>query len=194
VQGRAAVQTLILAGVVVSTFLNALVFLWFSLFYRESFSTLFFLLGTLTEGNALLLRISGGLTLFATAIAWFFARDLNLLSQGDATALHLGVDPEKRRALFFTCASLLVGSAVCVSGMIGFVGLIVPHLLRLLVGSDHRVLLPVSAIGGGVILVWMDVVARTAAAPVEIPVGVVAAICGTPFFIYLLKKKRGELL
>jgi iron complex transport system permease protein len=192
-QGRAPVQTLILAGVVVSTFLNALVFLWFSLFYRESSSTLFFLLGTLTEGDPLLLKISGAVTLSAAAVAWFFARDLNVLSQGDSTALHLGIDPEKLRSLLFVVASLLVASAVAVSGMIGFVGLIVPHLLRLVFGPDHRVLIPASAIGGAVLLTWMDVGARTLAAPIEVPVGVVAALMGTPFFIYLLKKKKGEV-
>jgi iron complex transport system permease protein len=192
-QGRAPVQTLILAGVVVSTFLNALVFLWFTLFYRESSSTLFFLLGTLTESDPLLLKISAVLTLGSVAVAWFFARDLNVLSQGDSTALHLGIDPEKLRGLLFGVASLLVASAVAVSGMIGFVGLIVPHLLRLVVGPDHRVLVPASALGGAVLLVWMDVGARTAAAPLEIPVGVIAALAGTPFFIYLLKKKKGDV-
>jgi iron complex transport system permease protein len=192
-QGRAPVQTLILAGVVISTFLNALVFLWFTLFYRESSSTLFFLLGTLTEGDPLLLKISAGLTLVSVGVAWFFARDLNVLTQGDATALHLGIDPEKIRGLLFVVASLLVASAVAVSGMIGFVGLIVPHLLRLVVGPDHRVLIPASALGGALLLVWMDVGARTVAAPIEIPVGVIAALSGTPFFIYLLKKKKGEI-
>jgi iron complex transport system permease protein len=192
-QGRAPVQTLILAGVVVSTFLNALVFLWFSLFYRESSSTLFFLLGTLTEGDPLLLKISGALTLSSVAIAWYFARDLNVLSQGDSVAFHLGIDPEKIRGLLFMVASLLVASAVAVSGMIGFVGLIVPHLLRLVFGPDHRILIPASAVGGAVLLIWMDVGARTLAAPIEIPVGVVTALAGTPFFIYLLKKKKGEV-
>jgi iron complex transport system permease protein len=192
-QGRTPVQTLILAGVVVSTFLNALVFLWFSLFYRESVSTLFFLLGTLTEGDPLLLRISATLVLLSSTVAWFFARDLNVLSQGDSTALHLGIDPERTRGLLFVLASLLVAAAVSVSGMIGFVGLIVPHLLRLIVGPDHRVLIPASAFGGALLLVWMDVGARTFAAPVEIPVGVVAALVGTPFFIYLLKKKKGDV-
>ncbi len=193
-QRRTPVQTLILAGVVMSTFLNAMVFLWFTLFYRESSSTLFFLLGTLTESDPLLLKISGGLTLLSVAMAWFFARDLNVLSQGDAVAFHLGIDPEKTRALLLGVASLLVASAVAVSGMIGFVGLIVPHLLRLVVGPDHRVLVPASALGGAVLLIWMDVVARTAVSPIEIPVGVVAALAGTPFFIYLLKKKKGEVL
>lgn len=193
-QGRTPVQTLILAGVILSTFLNAMVFLWFSLFYRESSATLFFLLGTLTESDPLLLKISSGLTLISVGVAWFFARDLNVLSQGDTVAFHLGIDPEKLRAILFGVASLLVASAVAVSGMIGFVGLIVPHLMRLIVGPDHRVLIPVSALGGAVLLIWMDVAARTVAAPIEIPVGVVAALAGTPFFIYLLKKKKGEVL
>jgi iron complex transport system permease protein len=193
VHGKAPVQTLILAGVVVSTFLNALVFLGFSLFYRESFSTLFFLLGSLTEGNPLLLKISGSFILGGILVAGYFARDLNVLSQGDQTAHHLGIDPERTKVILFIAASVLVAASVAAAGMIGFIGLIVPHIMRLIIGPDHRVLIPGSALGGGLLLVWMDVVARTAAAPVEIPVGVVAALAGTPFFIYLLKRKKGEV-
>lgn len=191
--GRAPVQTLILAGVVVSTFLNAIVFLAVSLFFKEAFSTLFFLLGTLTETNLLLLKISSGLILGALPFIWFLGSRLNVLSQGDETSLHLGVDPEKNRRILFFLASLLVAAAVAASGMIGFIGLLVPHILRLLLGPDHRTLIPASAIGGAILLVWMDAGARTLAAPVEIPVGVLSAICGTPFLIYLLRRKKGDV-
>jgi len=191
--GRVPVQTLILAGIVVSTFINALVFLVFSLFYRQSFMTLFFLLGTLTEADPLLVKISGVVIPAVIATAWYFARDLNILSQGEENARHLGIDPERTKRVLFLLASILVGSAVAVSGMIGFVGLMVPHILRLLLGPDHRELIPGSALGGAVLLVVMDTLARTAASPVEIPVGVVAALAGTPFFIYLLKRKKGEV-
>jgi iron complex transport system permease protein len=190
---RTPVQTLILSGVIVSTFLNSLVFLGVSLFYKEAFSTLFFLLGTLAETDPALLRISAALiTAAALGIAWL-ARDLNALSQGDATAFHLGIDPEKTRSLLFFFSSVLVAASVASAGMIGFVGLIVPHILRLIVGSDHRVLLPASALGGALLLVCVDAAARTVVAPVEIPVGVLTALIGTPFFVYLLKKKKGEV-
>lgn len=192
-QERLPIQTLILAGILVSTFINALVFLIFSLFYRQSFMTLFFLLGTLTEGEPRLLQISSLLIPVAVVISWYFARDLNALSLGEEDARHLGVDPEKTKRILFALASILVAAAVAVSGMIGFVGLMVPHILRLIIGPDHRALIPGSALGGAAMLVLMDMVARTAAAPIEIPVGVVAALAGTPFFIYLLKRKRGEV-
>ncbi len=192
-QGRVPIQTLILSGIVVTTFINALVFLIFSLFYRQSFMTLFFLLGTLTEADPLLLKISCVVIPSTILAVWYFARDLNVLSQGEESAQHLGLDPEKIKRLLFLLASILVGSAVAVSGMIGFVGLMVPHILRLIVGPDHRHLVPASALGGALLLIVMDTVARTAAAPIEIPVGVVAALAGTPFFIYLLKRKKGDV-
>lgn len=189
---RLPIQTLVLAGVLISTFINALVFLIFSLFYRQSFMTLFFLLGTLTAGDPLLLKISAFVIPLCVAVSWYFARDLNALSLGEEEARHLGINPEQVKRLLFAVASVLVAAAVSVSGMIGFVGLMVPHILRLIVGSDHRVLIPGAALGGALMMVTMDLVARTAAAPIEIPVGVVAAIAGTPFFIYLLKRKKGE--
>jgi iron complex transport system permease protein len=192
-QGRAPVQTLILAGVLVSTFLNAVVFLIVSLFYKEAFSTLFFLLGTLTESDPRLLLVSSGIILAGSGAAWVLAARLNILSQGDDTALHLGVNADRTRRAIFFVASAMVGAAVAAAGMIGFVGLMVPHLMRLLIGPDHRTLIPASALGGGTLLVVMDAVARTAAAPVEIPVGVLAAITGTPFLIYLLRRSKGEI-
>ena len=192
-QGRTPVQTLILSGVVVSTFLNALVFLGFSLFQRESFSALFFLLGTLAEPDPLLLKISGSLILISLIAICFFGRDLNVLAQGDETARHLGIDPEKSKKILFILASVIVAASVAVAGMIGFIGLIVPHCLRLILGPDHRSLLPASALGGALMLIALDAGARTLAAPREIPVGVLAALCGTPFFIYLLRRKKGEM-
>lgn len=191
--GKTPVQTLILSGVLVSTFLNALVFLGVSLFFKETFSTLFFLMGTLTEGEPWLIRISGVLVFFSLAAAWRMATDLNLMSLGDEPAHHLGLDPERTRRWFFLIASLMVSAAVAVSGMIGFIGLMAPHIMRLLIGPDHRTLLPASALGGAILLVWMDAGARTLAAPVEIPVGILAALAGTPFLIYLLRKKKEEV-
>ncbi len=193
VDGRSPVQTLVLAGVVVSTFLNALVFLGFSLFFKESFSTLFFLLGTLAQYDPVLLKISALLIALGIALACVLAPSLNVLSQGEETARQLGLHPEKIKWLLFITASALVAGAVAMSGMIGFIGLIVPHSVRLLTGPDHRRLIPASALGGALLLVILDVAARTLAAPREIPVGVLAALCGTPFFIYLLKKKKGEM-
>jgi iron complex transport system permease protein len=190
--GKTPVQTLILSGVLVSTFLNSLVFLGVSLFYKEAMSTLFFLLGSLTETDPVLLRLSGILIIGSIGFAWILSRSLNVLSQGDETAFHLGIDPERTRVLLFFVASTMVSASVAVSGMIGFVGLMVPHMMRLIVGPDHRLLLPASAIGGGILLMGMDTAARTVAAPIEIPVGILTALGGTPFLIYLLRQKKGE--
>jgi iron complex transport system permease protein len=188
---RVPVATLILSGVIVSTFLNSLVFLAFSLFYRESFSAIFFLLGSLANATPVSVWAALAFILPAVLIACRFSRYLDVLSQGEETTLALGVNPEQLKRLFFALSSLMVAAAVTASGMIGFVGLIVPHLLRLLLGPNHRRLLPAAAIGGGILLMVMDAVARTAAAPAEIPVGVVSAILGTPFFIYLLRRHKG---
>ncbi|HEY2932394.1 MAG TPA: iron chelate uptake ABC transporter family permease subunit [Acidobacteriota bacterium] len=188
--GKTPVQTLVLAGVIVSLFFNAAVFLFFSIFYRESFSILFFLLGTLTEGDSTLITISGfmiGAGLFAS---WILARELNLLTQGEEAAFHLGVDVENAKRILFAAASVMVAASVAVAGMIGFVGLIVPHMMRLLLGPDHRVLIPASALGGALFLIIADALARSLAPPLEIPVGALTALFGSPYFIFLLRRKQ----
>ena len=190
---RVAIPTLMLAGVVVSTFLNALVFLAFSLFYRESFSSIFFLLGSLSQANLKTsLWVAGSVSVVVVAVGYLHRR-LDLLTQGDEVAASLGLGVEKEKRLLYALASVLVAIAVTTSGMIGFIGLISPHLLRMRLGPRHAVLVPAAAIGGGILLVGMDIFAHTLAAPSEIPVGVVAAIFGTPFFLFLLKRHKGSI-
>ncbi len=191
--GRAPVQTLVLSGVIVSTFFSALVLLCLSLFYLESFSAMFFLMGTLAEGDPLLIKTSAAIILTGFLVTMAFARDLNVMTQGEEAALHLGLDVEMVKKALFVIASSMVAAAVAVSGMIGFIGLIVPHIMRALLGADHRVLIPASALGGALFLVFVDTLARTVAAPRELPVGVITALCGAPFFIYLLRKRRAGL-
>jgi iron complex transport system permease protein len=122
----------------------------------------------------------------------FFGRDLNILTFGEEAAGQLGVSVERTKQIILLLATLLTGIAVSLAGTIGFVGLIVPHLVRLTLGPDHRVLLPVSAVGGGIFLIWADIVARVAVAPVELPVGVVTAFLGAPFFMYLLRTRKSR--
>ncbi|MGD9497709.1 MAG: FecCD family ABC transporter permease [Armatimonadota bacterium] len=119
-----------------------------------------------------------------------FARDLNVLTLGDDTAHYLGLSVEQVRLTLLALASLLTAAAVAVGGMIGFVGLIVPHLMRIIAGPDHRALLPAAGVAGGVLLALADVVARVLAAPAEIPVGIITALLGAPFFLYLLHRRR----
>ncbi len=126
----------------------------------------------------------------AGAAIYLFGRDLNVLLLGDETAHYLGLDVERVKLLLLTFSSLLAAAAVAVSGVIGFVGLIVPHVMRIITGPDHRVLLPAAAIAGGVLLALADLVARTAAAPTEIPVGIITSVLGAPFFLYLLHRRR----
>jgi iron complex transport system permease protein len=123
-------------------------------------------------------------------IAYFFTKDLNMLSMGDETAQHLGVNTEKIRMVLLFLGSLLTAAAVSISGIIGFVGLIIPHMTRLIIGPDHRILLPTSAIVGAIFLILCDSLARVATGASELPVGVITALAGTPFFIYLLRKRK----
>jgi len=122
------------------------------------------------------------------------AREMNLLSLGDDAAADLGVNIESLRRAIFLATSVMIGAAVSVSGIIGFVGLIVPHILRLVLGADHRLLIPASVLGGAAFLVGADLIARTVIAPAELPVGVITALCGGPFFIYLLRREERSAL
>lgn len=190
VNGRAPVQTIILAGVIVSLFFNAAVFVFFSIFYRESFTVLFYLLGTLTEGEPWMLLVSGGIVVGGVLLTWLFSRELDALTQGEEVAFHLGIQVETAKKILFFAASAMVAGVVAVSGMIGFVGLIIPHMMRLLVGPDHGRLIPASALGGAIFLIIADNLARTLLPPLEIPVGAMTALLGAPYFIYLLRKKQ----
>src|SRR6202023_337570 len=122
------------------------------------------------------------------------ARDMNLLSLGDDEAAELGVEVDAVRRTIFIVTSVMIAAAVSVSGIISFVGLIVPHMLRLAFGADHRLLLPASFLGGAAFLMLADLLARVAIAPTELPVGALTALCGGPFFIYMLRRGgRGPL-
>jgi len=120
----------------------------------------------------------------------FFARSLDVLALGERGARHLGVDTERVRVGVILVAALLTGAAVAAAGIIGFVGLVVPHLIRLAAGPGHRVLLPASALAGAVMLLAADLAARTLAIPAELPIGVLTALIGGPFFLWLLRRTR----
>src|SRR5262249_10912467 len=168
--------------------------LLFTLFRRESFSVLFFMLGSLaTGGSSVLIGISVVLVSIGVTISLYFARDLDALSSGEEDAMHLGIPVERIKQILFFSSSLLVGASVALAGSIGFVGLIIPHILRLMIGPSHRKLIGASALGGAFFLVLMDVLARTVFSPLEVPVGVFTSLCGAPFFIFLLKRKQQEV-
>jgi iron complex transport system permease protein len=137
--------------------------------------------------HSLLYLLGIGFLVAAGAI-YTTASDLNLLLTGEKEAMHLGVDVPRVQIVVYIAASLLTGLAVSVSGTIGYVGLLVPHAMRRIFGSDHRMLLPASAFGGAIALVMADTIARTVVAPSELAVGAVTALVGAPFFIYLLRR------
>ena len=187
--GRASPHAILLVGVVCNALAAAAIMLANAIVsYTQAQGILFWIMGSLSTQGYGLVAVAAAYAL--VGVAWIIrhAQDLNLLALGEESALELGVEVERTRRSVFIAASLLVGAAVAVSGMIGFVGLIVPHLLRLAVGTDHRLLVPASFLGGATFLVAADTVARTALAPAELPVGVVTALLGGPFFIWLLRR------
>jgi iron complex transport system permease protein len=123
-------------------------------------------------------------------LALFFSRDLNVLLLGEETAVSLGLNVERVRCLLLALSALMAGAAVAVSGTIGFVGLVVPHMVRLMVGPNHRLLLPGAALGGAIFLVWCDLLARTLVPAEELRLGVITAFVGGPFFLHLLRREE----
>ena len=183
-------NTLLLTGVIINAFFSAIIlFLVSTSSDAQLHSVLFWLMGDLSfaEGSEVLLTglfLAAGFLIMAV-----HARDPNLIVTGEETAMQLGVDVERTKKILFVTASMVTAVAVSVSGTIGFVGLIIPHILRLILGPDHRLLLPASILFGGTFLVAADAIARTVMAPVELPVGVVTALCGAPYFLYLLRRR-----
>lgn len=123
-------------------------------------------------------------------LVFISSRDMNALLLGEETAHNLGVDPEGLKTLMLVVAAVMTAAAVAFTGVIGFVGLIIPHMVRLVVGADHRVLVPAATLSGAIFLIWTDTIARTVIAPMELPVGIITALCGGPFFLYLLRRNR----
>ena len=191
--GRSTPYALLLVGVVFNVLASAAIMVINAIAsYAQAHGVLFWLMGSLSGQSWRLIAAAAAYALAGLAWLTAHAQDLNLLAAGEEGAAELGVDVERARRAVFVAASLLVGAAVSVSGMISFVGLIVPHLIRLVLGADHRLLLPASFLGGAAFLVWSDALARTALAPAELPVGVVTALLGGPFFLFLLRRELGR--
>ena len=192
VHGRLQPYTFLLAGVVCNAFTGALIMALNAVAdFFQAHGILFWLMGSLQAQSYWLVAASA--VYLVVGVVWLLrhTRELNVLSLGEESAAQLGVHVARTRRVAFAVSSLLVGAAVSVSGMIGFVGLIVPHVARLLIGADYRLLLPASVLLGGIFLLLADTVARSAFGATEIPVGVVTALCGGPFFIYLLRRTGG---
>ena len=189
--GQVDSNTLLLGGIITASFLAAIVtFLMSTLAGSNLRGASYWLMGSLSTlpPKSLLYLLAVGFLVAAGAI-YTTASDLNLLLAGEKEAMHLGVDVPRVRIVVYLAASILTGLAVSVSGAIGYVGLLVPHVMRLIFCSDHRMLLPASALGGAIALVVADTAARTLVAPSELSVGAVTAMVGAPFFIYLLRRR-----
>jgi iron complex transport system permease protein len=189
--GRALdTRILLLAGVVVGAFFNACILLALTFADAEAFrSAIFWMMGSFGGATWRGIGLLAGAMLPALLLLFALARTLNLFAVGEETAAFLGVRTERAKLLAYGTASLLTAAAVAVSGVIGFVGLVVPHVVRMLWGSDHRLLLPASVLLGATFAVLADTLARTATAPTELPIGVVTAFVGVPFFVYLLRRR-----
>lgn len=183
-------STILLSGVIVNAFLTAFIMFFISTSSDSRLhSMLFWLYGDLSQAKYWPLGIIWPVLIVSSIVIYGFSRHLNILTVGEEVATQLGIDVGRAIWINLIAVSLLMGVVVSFSGIIGFVGLLVPHLMRMLSGSDHRILIPASALGGAGFMVIADTLARTIVSPNELPVGVVTAFWGAPFFIYLLKTK-----
>ena len=191
VGSKIPVTTLLLSGIAVSIFLSAIVSTLKLLAGQELHALVFWLMGGFSHVKWEEIASVWLLIVFGVSAVYLFARDLNLMSLGEEEAQHLGVDVEKSKKILLALGCLMTAAAVSIGGLIGFVGLIVPHLTRILVGPDHRVLIPTALLTGSIFLVLCDTSARIIFLPAELPVGIITALSGGPFFIYLLRRRRG---
>jgi iron complex transport system permease protein len=150
----------------------------------------FWIMGSLEEPNWVLVKVAAIGAVIFLIVSYRFCLDLNAFSLGEEEALHLGIDIERTKRLLFIIASFLTGFSVSVAGIIGFVGLVVPHFVRMLVGRDHRILLVSSFLVGAAFLIFCDTLARTIISPLELPVGVITGILGGSLFVYALAKRQ----
>ncbi len=190
IHGKFQLETLILSGVVVQAFLGSMVSFMVSLSDEVVNEIVFWLMGSLSiRGWPFTLMLVPYLVV-GLAVLLYYGRTLNLIALGERQAEHLGVHVARTRLIVLIVSTLITAAAVSVAGTIGFVGLVVPHLVRLMVGPDYRLLLPITAIFGGIYLLWADTLARMLLSPTEIPLGVVTAFLGAPFFAFLLRKNK----
>ncbi len=189
-KGQHFSYTLILSGVALGALFSAVTTFLIFLSGEQMREIIFWIMGNLGRSNWSYLPWFAPVTLICTVILGFYMRDLNALSLGESGAQHLGINPKSMHRVLLALVTLMTSLAVSVAGTIGFIGLITPHAMRLLVGPDHRILLPASALAGAIFLLASDTLARTIFTPVELPVGVLTAFTGAPFFIFLLMMRR----
>jgi iron complex transport system permease protein len=193
IKGKISVLTLLLSGVALSSLLSSIIS--FIMIYRthDLAKIYFWIMGGLANSSWTNFLIIMPVIIIIMIISAFFMRDLNVMSLGDERANQLGVQTEKIKQILLILASIMAAAAVSVSGIIGFIGLITPHIMRIIIGPDHKILYPAASISGGIVLLLSDTIARTILSPREIPVGIITSIIGVPFFIYLLIKSKRQV-
>ncbi len=193
IRGKIAVVTLLLSGIALSSMLSSMTSFILMFQSHDLAKVIFWLMGGLTSASWYKFSIVAPTVSLLIVISGFYMRDLNIISLGDERASQLGVQTDRVKRILLVTASLIAAMAVSVSGIIGFVGLITPHIMRLIVGPDHKILYPTSAIAGGIALLASDTLARVVLAPREIPVGIITSIVGVPFFLYLLIRTKKQV-
>ena len=190
---RSSVSLLLLSGIALSTFFSALISYLMFVAGSNLQELVFWLMGGLWASTWQYVEITFPVVLVGTIILYAYARDLNLMLSGEESAQHLGLAMENLKRILLVTVSFIVGVAVAFCGIIGFVGLIVPHVVRTFTGPDHKALIPASALFGGILLIWADIIARSAIPGTEVPVGIITALLGAPFFMYLVRSKRKNI-
>lgn len=188
-KGTMQIETVILSGVIIQSFLGAFVSLMVSMSEGVVNQILFWIMGSLALRSWEHVYMVLPFLCIAVPVLLFHSQALNLFSLGERHAAHLGVKIERTKLAVMIVSTLLTAAAVSVSGVIGFVGLVVPHVIRLIVGPDYRLIIPLSAMGGGIFMLWADTIARTILGTKELPLGVVTALIGAPLFAFLLNRR-----
>ena len=184
------VTTIILAGVALGAFLGSVVSYLLVSSGDKLHGIVFWIMGSFSLSQWSDVRLVLPYVAVGIGIIFIYARPLNVMQLGEEQAQQLGINVERLKLILLTAATLITAAAVSFVGIIGFVGIIIPHIVRLVWGADHRFLLPLSVLTGAIFLILADLIARTVQAPTEIPVGVITALCGAPFFLYLLRRKK----
>ncbi|CEG12363.1 Putative ABC transporter permease protein [groundwater metagenome] len=185
--------TLLLSGIIVGTLFSALIMIMMTLTESEKLhGILSWLFGSFAHITWNDVQILFPIVIVCALSFYFFSRDMNAILFGEEEAKHLGIDTENLKKILILLATLLTSVAVSVAGIIGFVGLVIPHIVRIVFGPNHKILIPFSAISGGIFMLVCDTLARTIVMPIEIPVGAITAMVGAPLFMYLLRKKKYE--
>ncbi len=193
-RGDYSSSRLVLSGMAISLFFSSLTSSVIILYENDLFQILYWMAGKLTGTTWLDLKISSWTVLPVLTICFFIARHFNILVLGEDVASGLGLNVRKIRRMAVLCIIILIGGATALAGPIGFVGLMVPHMARFLVGGDYRVMLPISALIGANLLLLADLLGQFLLFPTEVPVGIITAMLGTPFFIYLMRRKKGAAI